>query len=159
VDTVAAGVLALGPAGVAPLRSPCAAGTRYVVAEIEAVICGKPFGPAAKVIALSVISRPLTDTCLLLATTKRCRRLKKSARWKKLPWNLKVNGSTGKPAGPIDAPGGNVAIDVCVTGLAAAGELVFPGVVLVVAAAAAAGADAAPAVPGFKDRSRKSTFA
>jgi hypothetical protein len=42
------------------LRRPCAAGTRYVVAETVASICGNPLELAPRLIALSVISRPLT---------------------------------------------------------------------------------------------------
>src|SRR5438270_5960470 len=61
---------------------------------------------------LRVISRPLTDS-RLPTCTNRCSRPKKSARWKKFPWKVKVNGSTGKPAGPTVAPGGSVALDAC----------------------------------------------
>src|SRR5437660_326529 len=100
----------LGADAVAPLVRPCEAGIRYVVAETEAVICGKPWGAGAKLNALRVINRPLTDSVLSVATTNRCSRSKKLARWKKLPWNVNVKGSTGKPAGPSAAPGGSVAI-------------------------------------------------
>jgi hypothetical protein len=50
-----------GPDGVAPLSSPCEAGSKYVVAEIVAVTCGE-FAAWPNVIALSDISRPLTHT-------------------------------------------------------------------------------------------------
>jgi hypothetical protein len=96
-----------GPAGVAPFRSPSEAGSRYVVAEMVAVICGKPPVFWARVTAFRVIRRPLTERRWLFATTNFWRRPRKSARWKKLPWKVKVNGSTGKPAGPIVAPGGS----------------------------------------------------
>ena len=52
-----------GPVAVAPAITPWDAGTRYVVAEIVAVIWGKPAGGAPRLIALSVNNRPLTDTC------------------------------------------------------------------------------------------------
>jgi hypothetical protein len=81
----------------------------YVVAETLAAICGNPLGDAVKLIALRVISRPLTQTRLLLATTKRCSRPKKSARLKKFPRKVKLNCSAGKPAGPTAAPGGSCA--------------------------------------------------
>ena len=81
-----------------------------MVAEIVAVICGKPAWAAWKLIALSVISRPLTDTLLLLATTNCCKRRKKFERWKKLPWNVNVKGSIGNPASPTAAPGGSAAV-------------------------------------------------
>ena len=100
---------AAGPAGVAPLRRPCDDGSRYVVALIVAAICGKPPAAGPSVTAFSVISRPLTDRCWLVATTKSWTRPKKLEREKKLPWKVKVNGSIGKPAGPIVAPGGSVA--------------------------------------------------
>ncbi len=112
VETVWA-VDAAGPAGVAPLSRPWAAGSRYVVAEIVAVICGKPTDPGPRVIALSVISRPLTDRCWLPATTNRWSRPRKLARWKKFPWKVNVNGSIGNPAGPIVAPGGSDAVEDC----------------------------------------------
>src|SRR5579884_1613798 len=69
---------------------------------------GKPFGPGARLIESRVISRPLTAMLLLLATTKRSSRPKKSDRWKKLPVKVKLNGSIGKPAGPTLTPGGSV---------------------------------------------------
>src|SRR2546421_12133265 len=47
---------------------------------------------------------------LLDATTKRWSRLKKSARWKKLPRKVNVNCSAGKPAGPTVTPGGSEAL-------------------------------------------------
>lgn len=47
-----------GPVGEAPATRPCEAGSMYAVAETLAVICGKPRGPAARLIALRVISRP-----------------------------------------------------------------------------------------------------
>jgi hypothetical protein len=50
-----------GPAGVAPLSRPSSAGSRYVVAEMVAVICGNPFELGASEIAFRVISRPLTE--------------------------------------------------------------------------------------------------
>jgi hypothetical protein len=81
-----------GPDGVAPFSSPWVEGTRYVVAEIDAVICGNPLGAAPRLIAFRLISRPLTFTCLFVATTNRWRRPRKSARWKKLPLNVNVNG-------------------------------------------------------------------
>ena len=112
VDTVC--VLELGgPADVAPFSSPWEAGNRYVVAAIVAVICGKPEDPGPRLIALSVISRPLTDTRWLPMTTNRWSLPRKSARWKKLPWNVNVNGSIGKPAGPTVAPGGSAAVEAC----------------------------------------------
>src|ERR1700733_5460679 len=91
-DTVCAPVPAAGLDGVAPLVRPSLAGTRYVVAEIVAVIWGKPWGLAPKLIPLRVMRRPLTETRLLVATTKRSSRPKKLARWKKLPWKLNVKG-------------------------------------------------------------------
>src|SRR5205807_2606720 len=90
VDTCCALVLD-GPVGVAPLRSPCEAGSRKVLAEIDAVIWGNPDGAAPRLMALSVISRPLTDSLWFPITTNRCRRPRKSARWKKFPWNVNVN--------------------------------------------------------------------
>src|SRR5579859_1539476 len=77
--------------------------------------------------------RPLTETRLLSATTKRSSRPKKLARWKKLPVNVNVNGSIGNPAGPIPAPGGRppaaVAVEAAVVGVGAGGVVpVVPGV-------------------------------
>ena len=60
--------------------------------------------------AFRLISRPLTDTPLFVATTKCSSRLKKFDRWKKLPLKVNVNGSIGKPAGPTVAPGGSAAV-------------------------------------------------
>ena len=96
-----------GLPGDAPAVRPCAAGTRYVVAEIDASIVGKPPPPGASVIALRVISRPETNTRLFVSRTNASRRLKKSDRWKKFPWNVSVKFSVGTPAGPTAAPGGS----------------------------------------------------
>ena len=95
---------------VAPAITPWEAGTRYAVAAIVAVICGKPLGPAPRLIASKDSRRPLTVTLLCLTTTNRWTRPRKSDRWKKLPRNVKVNDSIGKPAGPTVAPGGSDAV-------------------------------------------------
>jgi hypothetical protein len=100
-----------GPDGVAPPSRPVPAGAMYVVAETVAVICGKPVDAAPSEIELMLKSRPLTVISPLRATTKRSSRLKKSDRWKKLPVKLKVNCSVGKPADPIEAPGGSAPAD------------------------------------------------
>src|SRR5581483_1009429 len=134
---VETGVPEAGPEGDAPADRPWEAGIRYVVAAIDALICGKPFGPAPRLIAFRVMSRPLTATPLLLAITKRSTRPRKSARWKKFPWKVKVNGSTGNPAGPTEAPGGSAALAACVAAVGVVGT--------------------ALALPGVSVRSRKST--
>src|ERR1700759_3714424 len=54
-----------------------------------------------------VMSRPLISRLLSRLITKFCRRLKKLARWKKLPASVKVNCSVGRPACPTVAPGGS----------------------------------------------------
>ena len=99
-----------GPLDVAPAVTPCEAGTRYAVAAIVAVICGKPVGPAPRLIASKDSSRPLTVTLLFLTTTNRWIRPRKLERWKKLPRKVNVNDSIGKPAGPTVAPGGSDAV-------------------------------------------------
>src|SRR5579864_3088280 len=76
-----------------------------------ALICGKPFPPGARLIALRVIRRPLMSSWSLRLTTKFSRRLKKLARWKKLPLSVKVKFSVGRPAAPTPAPGGSDAAD------------------------------------------------
>jgi hypothetical protein len=96
-----------GLEGFAPFSNPWEVGTRYVVAEIVVSICGKPDGPAPRLIAFSVISLPLTATWLLLTVTNAWSRRSRSARLKKLPWKVRVKFSVGKPAGPTVAPGGS----------------------------------------------------
>src|SRR5947209_19407767 len=86
---------------------------RYAVAEIVAEICGKPSGPAPRLMALNDSSRPPTVTLLFLTMTKCWTRPRKLERWKKLPRKLNVNDSIGKPAGPTAAPGGSVAVTAC----------------------------------------------
>ena len=81
------------------------------MAETLAAICGKPLAPGVRLMASRLRSRPLTDTRRLAATTNRSRRPKKLARWKKLPWKVKVKGSIGNPAGPTPLPGGSAAVD------------------------------------------------
>src|SRR5947209_20055934 len=54
-----------------------------------------------------LMRRPLISKLLPRLVTKFCSRLKKSARWKKLPLSVKVNCSVGSPAGPTAAPGGS----------------------------------------------------
>ena len=72
-----------------------------------AVIWGNPEAAGARLIPLMVIRRPLINRVLPRLVTKLCSRLKKSARWKKLPLSVNVNCSVGSPAGPNAAPGGS----------------------------------------------------
>src|SRR6185437_14164001 len=72
-----------------------------------AVIWGNPPAPGARLIPLMVMRRPLISRLLPRLVTKLCSRLKKSARWKKLPLSVKVNCSVGSPAAPTAAPGGS----------------------------------------------------
>src|ERR1700722_10415343 len=107
-------------------------------------MCGKPPGAAGpRLIAFSDIKRPLTEMCLLVVTTKRSKRCRKLARWKKLPLKPNVNNSVGKPAGPTATPGGSAAVAAAEVALDAGAEV-------------GAGADA---VPGVSCRLRKSTRA
>src|SRR5947199_4487848 len=67
--------------------------------------------------------RPRTARAPRLEWIMASSRAKKVERRKKLPWNVKVNGMVGNPAGPTTAPGGSVAVEAW---LAAAGWAVDP---------------------------------
>src|SRR4051812_28018373 len=103
VEPDAAGVVVLGPAGVAPALTPSALGARYTVACTSALRKGHFSGSAVHLKLSIVIRRPRTTMSSLTALTKRFIRWKKSARLKNVPLKVKSRPTDSRPgaAAPV----------------------------------------------------------